>query len=164
MSKDDHLSLGQAYGDLAVTGVVYSWVTAAAMWQNFRARLPFLFDPTIGPLGRLQAHVARANPLWEQHRDGADVLVVFRGHEHYVSPNWYPSKPETHRVVPTWNYEAVHVHGRLTVHDDEKTVRGIVARLTNRHEAVEAVPWTMGSAPAAFEYNGIPTSTATSTP
>ena len=112
--------------------------------------LPFLFDPTVGPLGRLQAHVARANPVWEQCRDGADVLVVFRGHEHYVSPNWYPSKSETHRVVPTWNYEAVHVHGRLTVHDDEKTVRAIVARLTNRHEAAESVPWTMGSAPAEY--------------
>ena len=110
--------------------------------------VPFELDPGAGPLGRLTAHVARANPVWQQCRDGATVMVVFRGAEAYVSPNWYPSKHETHRLVPTWNYEVVHVHGRLTVHDDEAYVRGVVARLTRRHEAAEPRPWKMGdSAP-----------------
>ena len=80
--------------------------------------IPFELDPAAGPLGLLTGHVARANPLWQQCRDGADVLVVFRGNESYISPNWYPSKHETHRLVPTWNYEVVHAHGRLTVRDD----------------------------------------------
>ena len=65
--------------------------------------------------GVLTAHVARANPVWQQCKDGAEVLVIFRADEGYISPNWYPSKHETHRLVPTWNYEVVHVHGRLAV-------------------------------------------------
>ena len=75
-------------------------------------------------------------------------MVIFRGNESYISPNWYPSKHETHRQVPTWNYEVVHVHGRLTVQDDERFVRGVVARLTREHESSEPKPWRMGdSAP-----------------
>jgi transcriptional regulator len=110
--------------------------------------IPFEFDPAAGPHGTLTGHVARANPVWQQCRDGADVMVVFRGVEGYVSPNWYPSKHETHRLVPTWNYEVVHVHGRIAIRDDEDFVRGVVARLTRRHEAGEPRPWKMGdSAP-----------------
>lgn len=108
--------------------------------------IPFEFDAAPGGLGRLTGHVARANPVWQQCRNGAEVLVVFRGVEGYISPNWYPSKHETHRQVPTWNYEAVHAHGRLTVHDDERFVRGVVARLTRTHEAPEPRPWKMGDA------------------
>ena len=95
---------------------------------------PLEFDPSVGPCGLLKAHVARANPLWQQCRDGAQVMVVFRGKEAYISPNWYPSKHEAHRQVPTWNYEVVHAHGWLTVHDDEKYVRGIVGRLTRTQQ------------------------------
>lgn len=110
--------------------------------------IPFELDPAGGTLGRLTAHVARANAVWQQCAGGADVLVVFRGPQGYISPNWYPSKHETHRLVPTWNYEAVHVHGRLSVHDDEKFVRAVVGRLTRTHEATEPVPWKMSdSAP-----------------
>ncbi len=110
--------------------------------------IPFEFDPTVGAHGLLSAHVARANPVWQQCAGGADVLIVFRGNEHYISPNWYPSKHETHRQVPTWNYEVVHAHGRFTVRDDDKFVRGVVARLTRTHEAQEPKPWKMGdSAP-----------------
>jgi len=106
--------------------------------------IPFEFDPTVGAHGLLSAHVARANPVWQQCAGGADVLIVFRGNEHYISPNWYPSKHETHRQVPTWNYEVVHAHGRLTVRDDDRYVRGVVARLTRAHEASEPKPWKMG--------------------
>ena len=110
--------------------------------------IPFEFDPGAGSHGLLTAHVARANPIWRQCAEGADVMVVFRGAEGYISPSWYPSKHETHRQVPTWNYEVVHAYGRLAVRDDEKFVRGIVARLTRTHEANEPKPWKMGdSAP-----------------
>ena len=94
--------------------------------------------------------MARANPVWQSVRDGDAVLVVFRGAQGYISPNWYPSKQETHRHVPTWNYEVVHAHGRIHVHDDEKYVRGVVARLTRQHEAGEPQPWKMGDAPADY--------------
>ncbi|SDM10826.1 negative transcriptional regulator, PaiB family [Oryzisolibacter propanilivorax] len=114
--------------------------------------MPFLLDAGRGPHGTLVAHVARANALWREVPAGGavDALVVFRGQHGYISPNWYPSKHETHRAVPTWNYEAVHVHGRLSVHDDERHVRGVVARLTRRHEAGEPRPWKMGDAPRDY--------------
>lgn len=119
--------------------------------QGFDANhIPFELDAARGPHGTLQGHVARANPVWTGAADGAEVLVIFRGPQGYISPNWYPSKQETHRHVPTWNYEVVHAHGRLRVLDDEKFVRGIVARLTRRHEASLAKPWKMGDAPADY--------------
>jgi len=102
--------------------------------------IPFELDPDRDVL---TAHVARANPVWQQCKDGAEVLVIFRGNQSYISPNWYPSKHETHRQVPTWNYEVVHVHGVLTVQDEERFVRGVVARLTRTHEASEPKPWKM---------------------
>ena len=110
--------------------------------------IPFEFDPGAGALGLLSAHVARANPLWQRCPTGTAVMVVFRSAQAYVSPNWYPSKHETHRQVPTWNYEVVHAHGTIAVRDDERYVRGLVARLTRHHEATEPTPWKMGdSAP-----------------
>lgn len=111
--------------------------------------LPFLLEPTTGEHGRLIAHVARANPLWIEAKTGDEVLVMFRGAEAYVSPSWYPSKHEAHRQVPTWNYQVVHVHGKIIIHDDEKFVRGVVAKLTRTHEATANpdAPWRMGDAP-----------------
>ena len=105
--------------------------------------IPFELDHSAGPLGTLRAHVARANPLWQRCESGAPVMVIFRGAEAFVSPSWYPSKHETHRQVPTWNYEVVHAHGTLAVHDDPRVVRGLVARLTRQHEAAEPKPWKM---------------------
>jgi transcriptional regulator len=112
--------------------------------------IPLELDVGRGALGTLQGHIARANPLWKEVADGADVLVIFHGAEGYISPSWYPSKHETHRHVPTWNYEVVHAHGKLRVIDDVRFVRGIVARLTRRHEAAELAPWKMGDAPADY--------------
>ena len=112
--------------------------------------IPFEFEPAEGTHGVLLAHVARANPLWQRCPTGSQVMVVFRGAQAYISPNWYPSKHEAHRQVPTWNYEVVHAHGKLTVHDDERFVRGIVARLTRRHEAAEPKPWKIGDSSPEF--------------
>ena len=112
--------------------------------------IPFEFNPATGPLGTLTAHVARANPLWRQCVTGSPVMVVFRGAEAFISPSWYPSKHESHRQVPTWNYEVVHAHGTLTVHDDERFVRGLVARLTRQHEASEPRPWKMSDSPPEY--------------
>jgi transcriptional regulator len=101
-------------------------------------------------MGVLDAHVARANPVWKDVSDGDEVLVVFRAADAYVSPNWYPSKHEFHKQVPTWNYMVAHAHGRITIRDDERFVRGLVARLTRVHEASQAVPWKMTD--SATEY------------
>ncbi|MFU1913124.1 FMN-binding negative transcriptional regulator [Bordetella avium] len=112
--------------------------------------LPFELDAGEGPLGRLSAHVARANPVWQDVADGDEVLVVFRAEQAYLSPSWYPSKHETHQQVPTWNYRVVHARGRITIRDDGRYVRGVVARLTRRHEAGEAVPWKMSDSAPDF--------------
>lgn len=112
--------------------------------------LPFLLDAQQGPCGVLQAHVARANPVWSEVSDGASVLVVFRGVQGYISPNWYPGKHETHRRVPTWNYEVVHAHGTIHVRDQAKFVRAVVGRLTRQHEANQPEPWKMSDAPPDF--------------
>jgi transcriptional regulator len=107
--------------------------------------IPFLLEQ-----GVLLAHVARANPVWRELVEGQDVLVVFRGEEGYISPNWYASKRDTERQVPTWNYEVVHVHGRIRVHEDAKFVRGVVAKLTRQQEARLPQPWKMSDAPAEY--------------
>lgn len=111
--------------------------------------IPFLLDTTQGEMGVLIAHVARANPIC-QDMNASDVLVIFRGMDSYISPNWYPSKHETHRHVPTWNYEVVHVHGKLSMTDDEKFARGVVGRLTKTHEASQPKAWKMSDAPADY--------------
>ncbi|MBD1554578.1 FMN-binding negative transcriptional regulator [Pseudomonas typographi] len=112
--------------------------------------LPFELAADQGPWGTLHAHVARNNPLWMNVQNADEVLVVFRAEEAYISPNWYPSKREHHKQVPTWNYKVVHAHGRILVRDDERYVRGLVARLTRTHEAAEPEPWKMTDGPRDY--------------
>ncbi|MBJ9755091.1 FMN-binding negative transcriptional regulator [Burkholderia cepacia] len=112
--------------------------------------IPFELLPGDGGLGELHAHVSRANPVWQDVANGDEVLAIFRAGDAYISPTWYPSKHVAHRQVPTWNYVVVHAHGRITVRDDEKFVRGVVARLTRTHEASQPVPWKMGDAPKDY--------------
>ena len=112
--------------------------------------LPFELETREGSHGVLHAHVARANPIWQEITSGDEVLVVFRAADAYVSPNWYPSKHEHHRQVPTWNYMVVHAHGRVTVRDDERYLRGLVGRLTKHHEASQPRPWRMGDSSPEF--------------
>lgn len=112
--------------------------------------IPFELDRSKGGYGILNCHVARKNPVWQELRDGDEVMVIFRADEAYISPNWYPSKHELHKQVPTWNYMVVHAHGRVTVQDDERHVRRNVAKLTHRHESSQEVPWRMGDAPKDF--------------
>lgn len=105
--------------------------------------IPFELNSRQGEMGMLNAHVARANPVWQDVSNGDEVLVVFRAADAYVSPNWYPSKHEFHEQVPTWNYMVAHAYGRITIRDDERFVRGVVARLTRTHEASQPTPWKM---------------------
>jgi transcriptional regulator len=117
--------------------------------------LPFELNPDDGEFGHLIAHVARANPVWQVALDGQEVLVIFRAADAYISPNWYPSKLEDHRQVPTWNYQAVHAHGKIRIRDDEKFVRGVVAHLTRVNEGRASQegakkPWKMTDAPEDY--------------
>ena len=133
-------------------------VLAAAMHEHALATLvvatpagptadliPLEYHPQIGPHGTLRGHVARANPLWRHV--GAAVLAVFQGPQAYVSPNWYPSKREHGKVVPTWNYTMVQARGTLRAVDDAPWVRALVGRLTEWHEAAQVAPWAVEDAP-----------------
>lgn len=111
--------------------------------------IPFLLDAGPGPHGRLRAHVARANPVWREAA-GSEVLVVFQGPQAYISPNWYPSKAEHGKVVPTWNYVMVQARGTLRAIEDAAWLHALVTRLTTTHEASQAKPWAVTDAPAAF--------------
>ncbi len=112
--------------------------------------LPFEIDPEPAPFGTLRAHVARANPVWRDHAADAEALVVFQGASTYVSPSWYPSKQETGKVVPTYNYVVVHARGRLRAIEDPEWLRGLVGRLTDRHEAGRSKPWKVTDAPEGY--------------
>jgi transcriptional regulator len=109
--------------------------------------LPMLFD---APKMTLQAHFARANPQWKACLSARDALVIFQGVDAYISPTFYPSKAEHQRVVPTWNYEVVHVHGRLRIIDDVQWLRTLVEALTTREEARSEMPWSVSDAPEDY--------------
>lgn len=112
--------------------------------------IPFEIDPGPGPFGTLRGHVARANPVWRDLAPGAAALAIFQGADTYISPSWYPTKADTGKVVPTWNYAIVHAHGVPRFIDDRAWLRAFVERLTNRHEGKRAEPWKVTDAPAAF--------------
>lgn len=109
------------------------------------------FESTWLPLlrdgDRLLGHVAKANPIW---RLEGPVLVMFRAVDGYVSPSWYASKGEHGKVVPTWNYVGVHVHGSLQARSEAEFTRDVVTRLTDRHEARIGSDWQVTDAPADF--------------
>lgn len=112
--------------------------------------IPFVLDPGPGPHGTLRGHVARANPVWREARVEVQALVVFQGAQGYISPNWYPSKAQHGKAVPTWNYIVVQARGRLQAIDDREWLRAFVTRLTERHEARQPEPWQVSDAPADY--------------
>jgi transcriptional regulator len=112
--------------------------------------LPFIHVPGAGgEHGALHGHLARSNPQWKLPAQG-DALVIVRGPDAYITPNWYASKAEHGRVVPTWNYVTAHVYGRLIAHDDAAWTEDLVRRLTVKHEAGGARPWSVDDAPQEF--------------
>ena len=114
------------------------------------SHLPLLLRPDQGPNGTLYGHFARANPQWKALQDGAQALVIFAGADAYVSPGFYPSKAEHGKVVPTWNYVAVHAYGTAEVFTDADRLRNLVSALTDRHEAGRNNPWKVADAPADY--------------
>ncbi len=112
--------------------------------------VPMLLVRDSGNNGRLQGHVARANPLWRSAANSAQVLVVFHGADAYVSPSSYPSKQTDGKVVPTWNYAVVHVRGTIRFFDDESWLHALVSRLTDRFEQDRLQPWAVSDAPEEY--------------
>lgn len=112
--------------------------------------IPFELVPDKGNFGKLLAHISRQNPLAEVLKNDANVLVIFQIDDVYIFPNWYVGKFEHHKVVPTQNYVVIHAKGKARIIEDEKILRGILARLIREHEANQEIPWKMTDAPADF--------------
>jgi len=114
------------------------------------SHVPMLLDAEAGPYGTLTGHIARANRQWRRVDGGVAALAVFLGPEAYVSPGWYATKQQTGRVVPTWNYVAVHASGALRFFDEAEQLLALVTRLTRTHEAARPAPWAVTDAPPDF--------------
>lgn len=113
--------------------------------------LPLVLDRDAGPMGTLFGHVARANPHSRYVTEGApEALIIFTGPDAYITPEWYNTKQESGRVVPTWNYVAVHAYGTLQLRDDVSFLRAHLADLTRQHEAGRPKPWQVSDAPGEY--------------
>jgi transcriptional regulator len=102
-----------------------------------------------GAKGQLRGHISRANTQWRDYTPSVEALAIFSGPQHYITPNWYPEKQETGKVVPTWNYVVIHAYGYLKMENGEWLMAHL-ANLTNIHEAESPVPWKIGDAPADY--------------
>jgi transcriptional regulator len=114
------------------------------------SHVPMLLDRSAGPFGTLYGHIARPNPQWKAAAPGLPALAIFLGPDAYVTPSWYATKQETGKVVPTWNYVAVHAHGSVRFFDDEERLLALVTKLTDTREARREHPWAVSDAPAEF--------------
>lgn len=110
--------------------------------------IPMLLEAAPG--ARLRGHVARANAVAKRVADGTEVLVVFRGADHYVTPSWYAAKRVDGKVVPTWNYSVVEVRGHIRWFDAPDRLRAVVEDLTRTNEAARSAPWSVADAPADY--------------
>ena len=129
-----------------VTDVASGWlVTATGDGPPEATLMPILWRGD-----RIIAHMAKANPHWRHIHDGAPGLIIVTGPEAYISPSWYTSKAEHGKVVPTWNYLAVHLTGAVHVHQESAWVREAVAELTSEHESNRPKPWHVSDAPTDY--------------
>jgi len=112
------------------------------------SHVPMLLDPGPAPYGTLIGHVARPNP---QARGAiGEGLAIFQGLDAYITPSWYATKRQNGKVVPTWNYVAIHAYGAVEFFNDPERLRDVVTRLTERHELARAQPWAVTDAPPDF--------------
>jgi transcriptional regulator len=114
------------------------------------SHIPMFLDPEPGPLGRLIGHLARGNSQWKSTSDGGTALAIVLGPDAYVSPSWYATKRETGRVVPTWDYVAIHAHGTVRFFHERERLLDVVTHLTDGHEHTRASPWKVGDAPPEY--------------
>ncbi len=116
----------------------------------FASHAPLMLDPEPAPYGTLIGHLAKANPHVTLADPAVETLVIFHGPDGYITPSYYAAKREHGKVVPTWNYVAIHAYGTLRVFDDPVRLLDVVTRLTANHEAPRAEPWAVSDAPDDF--------------
>ncbi len=116
----------------------------------FASHIPMVLEDDGSEFGVLRCHISRANTQWRDFVPTVDALAIFSGHQHYITPNWYPGTREHGKEVPTWNYVVVHAYGPLKVIQDEHWLLTNVEKLTSIHEAASPVPWKVSDAPQDF--------------
>ena len=116
----------------------------------FASHIPMVLEDDGSEFGVLRGHISRANTQWRDFVPTVDALAIFSGHQHYITPNWYPGTKEHGKEVPTWNYVVVHAYGPLKVIQDERWLLTNVEKLTSIHEAASPVPWKVSDAPQDF--------------
>jgi transcriptional regulator len=114
------------------------------------SHVPMLIDAEPPPSGTITGHLARANPQWRSIKYDVEALAIFTGADSYVSPSWYATRQQTGKVVPTWNYIAIHARGRLRFFDNRESLRRVVTRLTDKYETPRTAPWRVTDAPADY--------------
>jgi transcriptional regulator len=142
--KADEVEAGELLNGIRAADLISA--TPAGPYATF---LPLIYDESIGQSGSLLGHVARKNDHWRLEPIG-ESMVIAHGPDAYITPSWYAAKREHGRVVPTWNYLTAHIYGSLAIHDDVAWLEELVRRLTTRHEADRAVPWSVDDAPREF--------------
>ena len=128
----------------------FALLTSAGSEGVQASHLPLLLEPGEGEFGTLYGHFARANPHWRELQGGAEALAVFSGPDAYISPGWYPAKAEHGKVVPTWNYIAVHARGPVELIEEPEHLLQIVSRLSDQHENGRERPWAVSDAPRDY--------------
>lgn len=128
----------------------FALLTSAGAAGVQASHLPLLLEPGEGEFGTLYGHFARANPHWRDLQGGAEALAVFSGPDAYISPGWYPAKAEHGKVVPTWNYIAVHARGPVELIEKPERLLQIVSRLSDQHESGRERPWAVSDAPREY--------------
>ncbi len=114
------------------------------------SHVPMLLDPQPEPFGTLYGHIARSNPQWRSAQADIQALAIFLGPDAYITPSWYATKRQSGKVVPTWNYVAVHAHGRVRFFEEPERLLSLVTKLTEANEAGRAQPWAVSDAPEQF--------------
>jgi transcriptional regulator len=127
----------------------FATLVSAGSVGLFASHLPTVLKDA-GPYGLIECHLARANPHWKELAEGNEALMIFQGPEGYITPNWYPSKAQGGKVVPTWNFAVVHAYGRPQVMNDEHWLRRHVTELTAQQERAQPKPWAPADAPASY--------------
>lgn len=135
--------------DLIINYPLSTLVTMSSNGLNAN-HIPFYLDKHSGKYGTLQGHVARANNVWSDLNNDVEALVIFQGPNSYISPSWYPTKEAHGKVVPTWNYIAIHAYGSLRIIDDPIWIMDQLKALTNQQEASFNNPWSVADAPKEF--------------
>jgi transcriptional regulator len=144
--KEDRVDLLQDEVNRLSFGTIITMTKSGILASH----VPMLIDRSRSELGTLFGHVARGNTQWRDSSLGGQGLAVFLGSDAYISPSWYRTKVDTGKVVPTWNYVAIHVRGPVTFFEETDRIRGIVTKLTEHHEADSSKPWKITDAPENY--------------